>query len=291
LATLFEILGQVEILERMDVKITIADIFSYVLCFGGIVIFSSWLLRTSLGRTALTDSAPRQNNMPLYLPFVPIAFWLGLTLIGKRITNYVLPSLPQYQQVLTDYLVFTGAILVTMVVILILARETFVRRLKGFGFDIKTLGRDLPAAVVNLTAVFPIIMMVMLIVLKAGQLLNGDNFQIPKHEALQNLTTYHQMSMRVLMILVTVGIGPVFEEMLFRGLFQTMLRSVLARPWWSIVITSIIFTLMHPWMHWPALLVLSICMGYAYEKSGSLFRPIFIHTLFNAASVAATLSQ
>jgi len=43
--------------------------------------------------------------------------------------------------------------------------------------------------------------------------------------------------------------------------------------------------------HWPALLVLSMSMGYAYEKSGSLFRPIFIHSIFNATSIIATLNQ
>jgi len=43
--------------------------------------------------------------------------------------------------------------------------------------------------------------------------------------------------------------------------------------------------------HWPALFVLSLSLGYAYEKSGSLFRPIFIHSLFNAATIAAVLYQ
>jgi membrane protease YdiL (CAAX protease family) len=43
--------------------------------------------------------------------------------------------------------------------------------------------------------------------------------------------------------------------------------------------------------HWPALLALSMSMGYSYEKSGSLFRPIFIHSLFNAASIIAVLNQ
>jgi membrane protease YdiL (CAAX protease family) len=28
-----------------------------------------------------------------------------------------------------------------------------------------------------------------------------------------------------------------------------------------------------------------MCLGYAYEKSGSLFRPIFIHAFFNAITI------
>jgi membrane protease YdiL (CAAX protease family) len=78
--------------------------------------------------------------------------------------------------------------------------------------------------------------------------------------------------------------------MLFRGLFQTMLRSISAKPWLSIAISSVLFALAHANAgHWPALFALSLCMGYSYEKSGSLLRPIFIHSLFNATSIIGTL--
>ncbi|MHC4911623.1 MAG: lysostaphin resistance A-like protein [Planctomycetota bacterium] len=93
--------------------------------------------------------------------------------------------------------------------------------------------------------------------------------------------------------------------MLLRGLFQTTIRSYLAEsrlgkrlrnswavPWVSILIASGLFATMHAYAgHWPALFVLGVCMGYAYEKSGSLFRPIFIHVLFNTTSVVAALYQ
>jgi membrane protease YdiL (CAAX protease family) len=41
--------------------------------------------------------------------------------------------------------------------------------------------------------------------------------------------------------------------------------------------------------HWPALFVLGVGMGYAYEKSGSLWRPIFIHALFNGVTILSNL--
>ncbi len=62
--------------------------------------------------------------------------------------------------------------------------------------------------------------------------------------------------------------------------------------WLAILISSGFFALMHANPgHWPSLFVLGTCMGYAYEKSGSLIRSMFIHAFFNAATVAATLSQ
>ena len=99
-------------------------------------------------------------------------------------------------------------------------------------------------------------------------------------------------SVRALIIITAVVIVPAFEEMLFRGLFQTWLRSLVARPWLAILICSGMFAVIHADAgHWPALLALSMSMGYAYEKSGSLFRPIFIHSLFNATSIIAVLNQ
>jgi membrane protease YdiL (CAAX protease family) len=80
--------------------------------------------------------------------------------------------------------------------------------------------------------------------------------------------------------------------MLFRGMFQTLLRSYTGRPWSAVIIASMVFAVFHenP-QHWPALFALSLCLGYSYEKSGSLFRPIFLHSIFNALSVLSSLNQ
>jgi len=73
---------------------------------------------------------------------------------------------------------------------------------------------------------------------------------------------------------------------------DTRTSSAQGRVWLAIVISSGLFAMMHANPgHWPALFVLGIGMGYAYEKSGSLLQPIFIHALFNATTIAATLSQ
>ena len=80
--------------------------------------------------------------------------------------------------------------------------------------------------------------------------------------------------------------------MLFRGLFQTMIRSYLGRPWLAIAITSVLFAFIHADPeHWPALFVLAMGLGYSYEKSGSLFRPIFMHAMFNGLTIVAALLE
>jgi len=101
---------------------------------------------------------------------------------------------------------------------------------------------------------------------------------------------FSDVPLSVLLAFLAVVVAPLVEEMIFRGLFQTMIRSYLGRPWPAIMLTSALFAAVHGnATHWPALFVLSVGLGYAYEKSGSLFRPIFMHALFNGISILGAL--
>jgi membrane protease YdiL (CAAX protease family) len=60
-----------------------------------------------------------------------------------------------------------------------------------------------------------------------------------------------------------------------------------ARPWhaWlAIVITSLLFAMMHErWMQ-PAIFILSLGLGYTYERTGNLWSSIAVHLLFNTVN-------
>jgi membrane protease YdiL (CAAX protease family) len=111
-----------------------------------------------------------------------------------------------------------------------------------------------------------------------------------QHMALENLVSTNQWPLRLSIVLSAVVIAPLVEEMLFRGFIQSLFRSVLNRPWVAIFCASTFFSVSHANAeHWPALFVLSLGIGYAYEKSGSLWRPIFMHVLFNGIMVFSFL--
>jgi membrane protease YdiL (CAAX protease family) len=60
--------------------------------------------------------------------------------------------------------------------------------------------------------------------------------------------------------------------------------------WMAVLCTSIIFALIHPlWMS-PIIFVLSLCLGYAYERTGNLWTSILIHAAFNSVSTVAFLN-
>jgi membrane protease YdiL (CAAX protease family) len=256
----------------------------------GSILFGFWLLKTSFGRKALLDSPARHNNMPSYLPFIPLLIWFGTVSPIISITNRYMPDLQDWQRAFLDNFILCIGTIAATVIIIFLARASFTQRLKGFGLNPKTIVKDFLVGLVNLLSVWPVIMAMIVLTLIFGQLFRGPDFLIEQHEELKTITAHRQLPLRVLIVVTTVVVAPVFEEMLFRGLFQTMIRSHLVTPWLPIAISSAIFATMHQnWGHWPALFVLGMCLGYSYEKSGSLFRPIFIHSLFNAATVTSVL--
>jgi membrane protease YdiL (CAAX protease family) len=276
-----------EIIKQLGSTITVTDI---IICLLGLTLLGIWLFKTSLGRKALADSVPRRNNMPAYLPFIPLLIWFGGVGVGLSIRKSALPEIPDWQVAFLDNLILFVLGTATILVIMSLARNTFARRLKGFGLNVKKIHKDLFAAVVNLLSIWPLVTLAIILTMFFGQLILGPEFKMEQHEELKKIVAYPQLPLRILIFVTVVVIAPLTEEMLFRGLFQTMIRSFLGGAWVSIIMSSALFAAVHyeP-THWPALFMLAVCMGYAYEKSGSLFRPIFIHSLFNASSIIFAL--
>jgi len=270
-------------------EVSIIEVFIILL---GIIIFGIWLVKTSLGRKALADSVHRPNNMPVYLPFIPLFIWFGAVATAVSITKEFLPGLPKWQTAFVNNIILGAGATGAIVVIILLARSCFVGGIKTLGLNLRTIPKDFVFAVVNLLGTLPIMFAMIMLTILLGKIIYGPQFEMSQHEELKLISQYPQLSLRILIVVVSCVIAPVCEEMLFRGMFQTMIRTYLVKPWRSIFITSGLFAMVHPNAgHWPALFILSVSMGYAYEKSGSLFRPVFIHALFNSAVVIAALYQ
>jgi membrane protease YdiL (CAAX protease family) len=57
-----------------------------------------------------------------------------------------------------------------------------------------------------------------------------------------------------------------------------------AMRWLAVILTSIVFAVIHPLWTAPLIFLLSVCLGYAYERTGSLWVPIVMHAMFNTSS-------
>lgn len=97
-------------------------------------------------------------------------------------------------------------------------------------------------------------------------------------------------------IIFTAILGAaVIEELIFRAFVQTALLRMMGSAWLAVIITSIVFALVHrvggavPWHAIPALFVLGLAIGVAYERFKGLGVPIAMHAGFNAINIALVL--
>lgn len=106
------------------------------------------------------------------------------------------------------------------------------------------------------------------------------------------------------MIAVTVLLGPVVEETLFRGVvFGTIRRKNRTAAY---LVSYLVFAFYHLWEYflisidaggfqWSLLLNLlqylpgSLALAWCYERSGTVWAPIFLHMLINALNISAII--
>jgi membrane protease YdiL (CAAX protease family) len=231
--------------------------------------------------------------MIFYTPLIPLVISFLFGYLGMCIFRPFTKSFNEMQQNLV-VIGCTGLIaLVVLIITPVIVRTYFVRGFKGFGLVPRTIAKDVVGAITKLLAIWPLVLGVLLATTWIGKLLIGPDFEISKHEELEMLTKYPQWWSKLIIVVFAVVVAPLYEEILFRGHIQTELRNLTHAPWPAIVVSSIFFASMHPDnpAQWPALFVLAIGLGYAYEKSGSLFQSIFMHAMFNGTMTAATLLQ
>ncbi len=263
--------------------------FFIILATAGLALFIYWVITRKFGIRELDGAIFRSNSMPYYLPAAVVCGWLGLYIVATSLAKDLTQQLPNWQQEFITYSIFAFVEVVIIVFILAAAQRYFTAGIAGFGLHTKGILTDIAAAAAMFIAVWPLVTGALYLIVKIGTIIDGQDFQMQQNEGLVVILEDSQLSLRILMIFFAAVITPIFEELVFRGLVQSYFRNIGYGPWRAIFMASIIFSLLHPWMHLPALMILSIAMGYAYEKSGSLLRSIFIHCFFNSAMIAFAL--
>jgi membrane protease YdiL (CAAX protease family) len=156
-----------------------------------------------------------------------------------------------------------------------------------------------------------------------------------EHDLLRVMGETANPTLKYVIVAAAVLVAPLWEELLFRGHIQTVIRELLIRisepppkttpptvgmtpiadpqgpgagvvayaspnaeaddrphsiaSWIAIVITSAMFAGVHtPWQM-PAIFVLSLCLGFAYERTNNLWVSITMHATFNSLMTAIFL--
>lgn len=102
-----------------------------------------------------------------------------------------------------------------------------------------------------------------------------------------NLLAPDGSATRLLLLLSICVVGPVVEELVFRGLI--LRRLVASRGFWpGIIWSALIFALLHPHILFGAWVFAVVC-SLLYLASGSLLLPMAVHVLHNTALAVPSL--
>lgn len=113
----------------------------------------------------------------------------------------------------------------------------------------------------------------------------------PVTQDIQQLGGRTPLGLRLPLVLLVISLGPVVEELLFRG----VLLSALLQRWRvvpSVLITSALFALVHlsglqfQWFALPQLMLLALLLAWLRLRSGSIWPAVVAHGTNNLLAVA-----
>jgi len=154
------------------------------------------------------------------------------------------------------------------------------------GISLKWWGISFRQALRGYILFFPVLI-ILVVISQFGIKLLGLPFQ--PHPLVQPLLETGDNSLIWPLFAIGIFLGPLAEELFFRGLLFPSLKRNLS-VFWAVIISAALFATLHlNWAGWLPIFGLGILLAYSYEKTGSLLVPIFIHIIHNSLFLTFTV--
>jgi len=147
--------------------------------------------------------------------------------------------------------------------------------LKMDGNEPKNWFRDVSKGFIRGFALFPLTYLALLLVTLIFPLDTEDTINI---------------DWNVFVVITALFLAPFGEEMMFRGYIQDFLKSRM-RTELAIILSSIIFSLFHPFKIFPQVFVLAVILGTVKEHYNSLIPSVVIHSLNNFLALVVSFMK
>ncbi len=156
---------------------------------------------------------------------------------------------------------------------------------RGMGLTLRRWKWDLARSVVGYLVVIPGVLALMFL---SVLLFHAWGLDLKREHTLLTFLRKDTSWWRFVALATAVVFAPIAEELFFRGLLQSMFKRYFdGRPWPAVLATSAIFAAVHYSQPQAvaSLFLLSVGLGYNYERTGRLTGPILMHAIFNAVSI------
>ena len=286
-ADLFD--GIVQILSGPEFDIPEAGVFLR----NGCIRFADLRPAESAGEEIIRKNDPRSCS-EIFARKIHIAGAVGITTVGLQLFDIDLAGARPVDQ-LAVMLISQAAMLPVVMYALVRGHLATRGGLRRFGLG---LGRPKVTVIMTVGASPVVILLTFATLVAVTLMLNLLGYEPPPiaHDALRAIVETDRPDIFWGLVVSAVMVAPVVEEIIFRAFLQTTLRqSGLVRGRWAAIgLASVLFTAIHfgadSWHALPGLFVLSLGLGYVYERSGSVWPSIALHASFNALNVAMVVA-
>jgi len=255
----------------------------------GMIVYALLRMRTGLAWNNEGNVLTRPYDFPdVIVALLLLAFFAWSATLSKEgtIDPSTLPAGEYAVGLFVNSVFFVGVVIV-LLVYLWLYRG--LNPAEMFGLRQMTVPRAFGQAFVWLFGVALVIVAVVYVVSQSA--FGGEWMDDSRQEVVQTFMNSHNIGIKLLLAASAVLIAPLTEEIIFRGFLYGVVKHYSDR-WFSAVFTSLVFAAVH--QHVGSMLplfILAIGFATAYEATGCILVPIFMHVLFNGFNVAALLQQ
>lgn len=228
--------------------------------------------------TPVFEFNPRRTTLELSPPVLLALFWITYQLINSITAERLNAPLT------LNLIIQSCSITLTLAAVLFLILAIVNRKsLPQLGFRLNDLGHQIREGGIGfLLALVP----VMILLLATFPLRSEETL----HPLLQLLKSDPGFATVGWIFLSAVVAAPLFEELVYRVLLQSWLEGILS-PIWSILFSSLIFSVVHGFPDCIPLFPLAFLLGTLYYYRKSYLSIVLMHALFNAINFTLALTS
>lgn len=167
-------------------------------------------------------------------------------------------------------------------IVLYFVIKKFKGGLADLGVSFRNLLRNIKVGIIGYIATLPVLAMILVLVITALQFTKYDQ---PPSTALEIFYEDSRPKLLLILTILVTVLGPVAEELFFRGFAYPAVRKRLGIKN-AVILVSVVFAMLH--MNVVAffpILGLGILLAYLYEKTGSLIPSIAVHVIHNSVVI------
>ena len=160
--------------------------------------------------------------------------------------------------------------------------DKYKQGIETLGLSLKNIGKNIGIALYGYVAFLPILCVLFVSVVIVAKLIN----YMPQPEPVYELIFKEARPKVLILVAFLISLlGPIIEEIFFRGFLYSALRKSIG-AFWAILLSAFLFSILHTnILGFLPIMALGLFLAYLREKTNSLMPSIVVHVFHNSVLV------